>query len=134
MSVFVDTSALLAVADADDQFHHSAQETWVQLLDGGDRLVTTNYVALETTALFQRRLGLAAVRILNQAILPVVEMLWISKAIHDVAVSTLLSANRRQLSLVDLTSFAVMRGHVVESAFTFDRHFAQQGFSIFGNL
>ena len=61
MSVFVDTSALYAVLDADDGKHSPACAEWQRLLLNSS-LVTTNYVLVETTALLQHRLGVEAVR------------------------------------------------------------------------
>jgi predicted nucleic acid-binding protein len=37
-------------------------------------------------------------------------------------------AHRRGLSLVDCTSFAIMRRQAITRAFHFDRHFQEQGF------
>jgi predicted nucleic acid-binding protein len=42
--------------------------------------------------------------------------------------SALLTANRRQLSLVDCVSFEMMRRLGIKTAFTYDRHFSEQGF------
>lgn len=47
---------------------------------------------------------------------------------HGVAVTALLTAGKRQLSLVDCSSFEAMRRLGITSAFAFDRHFAEQGF------
>jgi predicted nucleic acid-binding protein len=37
-------------------------------------------------------------------------------------------AGQRDLSLVDFVSFELMRREGIRTAFTFDRHFAEQGF------
>jgi predicted nucleic acid-binding protein len=42
----------------------------------------------------------------------------------------LLAANRLNLSLVDCTSFEIMRQTRLEKVFTFDPHFSEQGFFI----
>ena len=47
---------------------------------------------------------------------------------HRVGIAALLSASRRNLSLVDCVSFEMMRHFGITSAFTFDAHFAEQGF------
>lgn len=128
MTTFADTSALYAVLDADDAFHELAREAWGSLLSADETLVTTNYVLLETFALVQTRLGMDAVRGLSDDLLPVVRTAWVTEEDHRAAVQTLLAADRRELSLVDCTSFLVMRRLGLESAFTFDEAFEDQGF------
>lgn len=130
MSVFVDTSALLAVLDADDRFHPSARAVWYELLDGEFGLVTTNYVVVETFALVGRRLDMAAVRTLDEDVLPVVAIEWTGEAEHRAAVTALLTAGRRDLSLVDCVSFAAMRRLDIRQAFAFDADFEDQGFEV----
>lgn len=128
MMVFVDTSALYAVLDADDRRHAQAREAWADLLTGQTPLVCTNYVLVETFALTQSRLGMDAVRTLQEDIVPVLQVTWIDEARHERAVSAVLTADRRQLSLVDCASFNAMRELGIKTAFAFDDHFAEQGF------
>lgn len=42
--------------------------------------------------------------------------------------TALLAAGRLRLSLIDCASFVLMRRHGIQRAFTFDRHFTEQGF------
>jgi predicted nucleic acid-binding protein len=126
--IFVDTSAFYALLDGDDGEHSRALKLWEGEPPGEGSLVTTNYVVLESMALLQSRLGMPAVRVFHDAILPLVRMEWIDEVIHAQAVSACIAANRRGLSLVDLSSFATMRRLGIRSAFTFDRHFRQYGF------
>ena len=58
MTVFVDTSAFLALLDGDDANNPAAVACFKDLRTEGDRLHTTNYVLLETWALVQARLGI----------------------------------------------------------------------------
>lgn len=53
MSVFVDTSAFLAVLDADDQEHPRAKSVWERLLSDEERLICSSHVLVETFALVQ---------------------------------------------------------------------------------
>ena len=73
MNVFVDTSALYALLDRDDQNHASAAAIWSDLIGRSASLVCTNYVLVEAFALVQHRLGMDAVRTLENDILAVVE-------------------------------------------------------------
>ena len=128
--VFVDTSAFYAVLDADDEVHAQAGTAWRELIQAGVPLVTSNYVCVETTALVQARLGMDAVRALFNDLLPVVTIVAVDEAHHTNAVATLLGVNRRDLSLVDCSSFAMMHQRGITGAFAYDRHFAQQGFRL----
>jgi len=128
MRIFVDTSAFLAIIDGDDHFHPLALRFWEQQLSGSAVLLTSNYVVLETTALIQNRLGLEAVSVFHEEVLPVIYQEWINPDLHQKAVMALLAARRRDVSLVDYTSFVLMRHLGIRTAFTFDLHFAEQGF------
>ena len=129
MSVYVDTSAFYAVLDADDRNHPAAREIWVNLLNTGEQLLCSNYVLVECFALVQHRLGLAAVRALQEDVVPVLSLRWVAETVHGAGLSALLTAGRERLSLVDCTSFELMRRLGVRTAFTFDRHFHEQGFA-----
>ncbi|HUI58554.1 MAG TPA: PIN domain-containing protein [Bryobacteraceae bacterium] len=128
MSVFVDTSALYAVFDHDDANHSRAKAVWAEWLHEDTVLVTNNYVLVETTALLQHRLGVAAVRALHEDVVPVLQVDWVSEEQHRTGAEAMLAAARRKLSLVDCVSFQTMRRHGLRIAFCFDAHFREQGF------
>ena len=129
MAVFADTSALYAVLDADDANHGKAAAEWRRLLEAGEPLVTTNYVLVETAALVQHRLGMEALRVLQQDAAPVIGVKWIDERAHEAGVAAVLAAGRRGLSLVDCASFGAMRHLGIREVFAFDPDFAEQGFS-----
>ena len=128
MSVFADTSGLYAVFDRNDANHSKSKAIWAGWLREGEALVTNNYVLLETTALLQHRLGIAAVRAFYEDVAPVLQVDWVSEEQHRAGVGAMLAAARRKLSLVDCVSFQTMRHHGLRSAFCFDAHFREQGF------
>lgn len=130
MRTFVDTSAFLAVLDADDAQHPHASRVWRDLVGGENMLLTTSYVLVETFALVQARLGLAATRLLNEDVVPILHVTWVDEELHRTATTALLIAQRRNLSLVDCVSFGAMRRLRAERAFVFDRHFGEQGFAM----
>lgn len=127
MTTFVDTSAMYALLDDDDLNHKAADETF-RFVFQGEPLVTHNYVVLESAAVVQRRLGSGAVRDLFDRLLPLIEIVWVDEAVHRTAATSLLAAEKRQISLVDWTSFQVMRTRGIDKVFTFDGDFARQGF------
>lgn len=79
MSVFIDTSALLAVLDADDKHHKKAKDIWIKLISEEEAIICSNYVLVETFALVQNRLGLEAVRALQEDILPMIMAEWVDE-------------------------------------------------------
>jgi predicted nucleic acid-binding protein len=130
MNAYIDTSAFLAVLDAADRVHPSARKTWEGLLAPDVRLYTNNYVLVETLALIQRKLGLSVIRVFEEDVLPVISVVWVDEAAHKAAMSALLAASRRELSLVDCASFETMRKLGLRTVFSFDRHFGEQGFEL----
>jgi len=101
MSTFVDTSAFFGVLDTDDEHHDPAVGLWTSVVAGGEPLVTTSYVLLETCALVQRRLGIGVLRRFCEEIVPILDVEWVGRDQHDAAVTALLAAGRKGLSLVD---------------------------------
>lgn len=128
--VFVDTSAFLSVLSSTDREHLKARDIWLRILSSDDELVTSNYVLVETTAILQNRLGLDAVRVFEQEVVPAMRVEWIDQATHGTAISAVLASGRRKLSLVDCTSFEILRRLGIEQVFAFDPHFAEQGFTV----
>ena len=128
MSIFIDTSGFIAVLDKDDASHAEAARTWMDILTSEEDLLTTNYVLVETCALVQNRLGLAAIKVFQGDIVPALRIEWIDQAVHQAAMGIMLSAVRKKLSLVDCVSFETMRLLGVTTAFTLDKHFKEQGF------
>jgi uncharacterized protein len=128
LSLFVDTSAILAILNAADQKHARAGSTYRNLLETAEPLISTNYIILETVALLQSRLGISAVVTFQKDILPTLDVEWLTKESHEAAMTALLTASRRKLSLVDCTSFLTMRKRGLSRVFAFDAHFAEHGF------
>lgn len=130
MNVFIDTAAFLAILNADDLYHPSAMLAWDEILSSESTLFSSNYVLLETTAILQHRFGIEAVRLFENDIRPIIEITWVDDALHKQGMSALLVANRRNLSLVDCTSFEIIRQFGLDEVFTFDPHFREQGFNV----
>lgn len=73
MRVFVDTSAFLAIMNADDQYHAQARGIFQHLIETTSWMTTTNYVVVETVAILQARKGLEPVRDLIDNLLPMID-------------------------------------------------------------
>jgi predicted nucleic acid-binding protein len=121
VTLFVDSSAFYAASDRSEKHNVRAKV----ILEGDERLVTTDHVLVETCLLLQRRLGgrvsdgfwaairegVAIVELVGSADL---EVAWsIGEAFPD-----------QGFSIVDRTSFAVMQRLGVHRAASFDDDFA----------
>jgi predicted nucleic acid-binding protein len=134
MSIFIDTSAFLALLNKDDHFHQIAKRTWEEINLSEEYLICSNYVIVETISLLQKRFGIDALRIFENEVRPVIEIIWINQPIHHAGMVVILTTNHRKLSLVDCTSFEVLRTLQIEKVFTFDPHFSEQGFNTIPEL
>lgn len=121
MSLFVDTSIWYAAADSGDAGNRRAKA----ILQAGKTLVTSDHVLVETWTLLRYRVGRRAA-----------ERFWDGMrsgvaALEPVGVADLEAAwqmglvwKDQDFSLVDRTSFAVMRRLGIERAASLDEHFA----------
>jgi uncharacterized protein len=128
--IYVDTSAFLALINSANRRHDQAMQTWKNLIEEEQQLICNNYVLVESIALIEQRVGLSAVSILHNDILPFVKVDWLDETQHNAIVKAVLKTNRHQISLVDNSSFDTMRRYEVETAFAFDSHFPEQGFEV----
>ena len=85
---------------------------------------------VESGALVQRRLGMAAARQLHDDLIPVLSVVWVDGVLHKRAVSAMLAAARRDVSLVDWTSFELMRARGIDHALAFDSDFDDRGYGV----
>ena len=131
MMVFIDTSAFYAILSRSDSAHHAAATRWKTIVTGTSfSPVTSNYVAVETIALLHNRLGVGAVEAFTCNIIPIINMRWVDEAIHNAGVAAILAGGNNGPSLVDTTSFAMMKAYGITRALAYDRHFFAQGFTI----
>lgn len=125
-TVFVDTSAFLAVLDATDSFHADALAAFRRAATENWRLVTSNYVVHETWALLQNRLGWEAVDAFLDRLLSRCEMVWVNEPLHGLGAARCRQARQRRLSLTDCISFELMKQRGLTEAIASDEHFARE--------
>jgi len=126
--VFVDTSALYALLDADDDEHDRAVRGRHAV--GDDALITHGYVVAETISLVRRRLGAAAaVRVIDE-LLPALDIVDVDGDLREAASQAFRAAAGSSISFVDQTSFVFMRRQEIVRAWTLDADFATAGFEL----
>ncbi|MBI2321383.1 MAG: PIN domain-containing protein [Chloroflexi bacterium] len=129
--IFVDTSAIYALANRLDLRHALATERFRSLLDSGERLLTHSYVLVEAISLLQRRLGVAAALTAAEGT-DAFEVAWVDRELHAEALRRLAASAARRVSFVDQVSFAAMRRYGVTTALAFDQDFVVEGFRLYG--
>ena len=124
-AVLWDSSAVLALLDADDSDHEAAKRTAHAIANEARPSFMTNHLEVETHALLLRKLGrTVALEWLLRGRMPVVR---VSPREERRARELLASYEDKDWSLCDALSFAVIEARGVEAAFSFDRHFRQFG-------
>ena len=130
MNVFADTAGLFALLVRNDYMHIRAKENFAYFAENRVQLLTSSFVLVETNALLQRRIGLPPVHDLHSRILPLMEVIWVDNQWYGRAMQRFQAQGQRDLSLVDCLSFEIMETRNITVAFTFDRHFEENGFTI----
>ncbi len=129
--VFVDTSALAALADRRDHNHQAAADFVRGLPRAAGRLVTTNYVLDETFTLLRHTIGLAHTVAFGEALMQsrLYTIVQVDPRVQRLAWEWFKRYTDKDFSFTDCTSFVVMKAMCIEEAFAFDRHFVQAGFA-----
>jgi predicted nucleic acid-binding protein len=128
--IFLDTSAIYALADKADPNHVTAYGKFADALKSGEAFLLHNYILLESAALLQARLGVSsALLFLKDSKSFDVE--WVDLDLHEEAEKELERIGKRGISLVDCTSFIVMKRRGVRRVLAFDPDFRDQGFLIY---
>ena len=125
--MFLDTSGLFAVADANEHRHTHA----AQLFDTSPRSLTHSYVLAEFIALSRARKfplheAISFLRRIQETSL--IRVIWVDRSLHEDALSLLENRLDKNYSLCDAVSFVLMKKHRIHDALTTDHHFEQEGF------
>ena len=130
MSVFADTSALYPLLVRTEVEHAVVRAAFEQLLDGGRPIWTTSFVLVETMALLQYRIGIAAARDFDEDIVPILHVYWVDEALYRRGTDRLWREDRRKLSLVDCIGMELMTQKGITMALAVDSHFEEAGFDL----
>ena len=126
----MDSSAILALLNRRDRSHASAREILRLARERDTQFLMSNFLVAETFGLILVRLDARTARAwLGANTVPVEPVLLDDeRRARDVV----LQYSDKDFSYVDGTSFALMERLRLDTAFTFDHHFAQFGFQPLG--
>jgi predicted nucleic acid-binding protein len=131
-SVFVDTSAWIALINKSDVFHLKAKTIRDVLVKDDRQCLVTDYVVVEiANSLSRIPWRSSAIQLINSIYASEnINVLEIDKDIYVEAWKLYSERIDKEWSLTDCTSFVVMNRNGIAEAFTNDRHFEQAGFKI----
>ena len=128
--IFLDTSAIYALADKSDANHADAFRKFDLALKTGENFLLHNYVLLESATLLLTRLGIhSALTFLRDA--KAFDTEWVDPSLHQEALRIFEKNGGNGISLVDCMSIVVMRRRGVKKILAFDSDFQDQGFTIY---
>jgi predicted nucleic acid-binding protein len=121
MSLFVDTSIWYAAADASDRSNARSKA----ILKSGETLVTSDHVLIETWTLLHHELDRKAVERFWEGLRSGIAAIeTVTLADLEIAWDMGVSWRDQYFSIVDRTSFAVMRRLGISRVASLDAHFA----------
>lgn len=125
--LYADTSFLYAWTVEDDPNHGRALQTG---MERNPQISFTSYVLAETMSLLTKRRGKPQAMTMGSRLLasPQAHLIYPTRSDFATAWDLFAQYPDWDFDLVDAISFAVMRREGIETALTFDRHFAQMGF------
>jgi uncharacterized protein len=126
VTLFVDSSGILALVDRDDPSHPGVAEAFA--LGRSEALSTHAYVIVETLAVARRRFGPAVAADLIDRVIPALDVVPVDADLHAASVAAFRDTVESSVSLVDRTSFAFMRREGIERAIALDADFRTAGF------
>lgn len=131
-SVFVDTSAFVAMRNESEAEHGRARAALSELLAEGAALFTSNYVFAETYTALMVRVGRAEAIEWGCRFRAggAIDLVRLDRATEERAWEILESHDDKRWSYVDATSFALIERDGGAEAFAFDSHFSQRGLRV----
>jgi predicted nucleic acid-binding protein len=126
VTLFVDTSGILALIDRDDPAHAGVVEAFA--LGRSEPLATHAYVVVETLAVARRRFGAVVAADIVDHVLPALDVAVVDADLHADAIADFRGVVETSVSLVDRTSFAFMRREGIDRAIALDADFRTAGF------
>jgi uncharacterized protein len=131
-SVFIDTSAFVALRNAAEAEHEPARAALAELLADGVALFTSNYVFAETYTALMVRVGRGEAIEWGRRFRAggAVELVRADEEIETDAWRILDGHEDKLWSYVDATSFALIEREGNGEAFAFDAHFGQRGLRV----
>ena len=130
MKIFLDTGAFIAAADDTDHYHLPAVK-FITSDFTRYQPVTSNFVLCETLNFLRNRAGYQAAVTFREKLVEknAISIVTVNPLLEEQAWKIFKKYKDKDFSFTDCTSFAIMKALHIHTAFTFDSHFSQFGFT-----
>lgn len=130
-SLFVDSSALVALGDDTDDHYKKADRFFRNQL-GATRFITSDFVLDETLTLLSRRIGATNAVAFAQGLLAsrAYRVYYVDAALLAMSLDFLVKYADKGVSFTDATTMAFVRTQRIPKVFTFDSDFRKSGFDV----
>lgn len=131
-SVFIDTSAFVALRNSSEAEHERARLALAGLISEGVALFTSNYVFAETYTALMVRVGRGEAIEWGRRFRDggAIDLVHLDRPTEERAWEILELYDDKRWSYVDATSFALLERGGESDAFAFDAHFSQRGLQV----
>jgi uncharacterized protein len=131
-SVFIDTSAFVALRNSSEAEHERARTALARLISDGVALFTSNYVFAETYTALMVRVGRGEAIEWGRRFRDggAIDLVHLDRTTEEKAWEILERHDDKRWSYVDATSFALIERDGGSEALAFDAHFVQRGLQV----
>ncbi len=133
ISIFIDTSAFIALYLSDDDFHNKAIKILEKIHKQQISLMASNFILDEVytflRAKINRKTAVKFAEFLAENT-DILKIIRVTVADEQQAFKYFKKLDGRGVSFTDCTSFALMKRLKIKTVFTFDKDFAKPGFKL----
>jgi predicted nucleic acid-binding protein len=135
MTVFIDTSAWIAIVDKDQRYHDSAQEYFKHLLEKNAKIITNNIVIDEAITWLKENKGSEVassfLSIIDESVITInLRVDWISRRVRKLSLNQYLKSKDTMLQLSDNYKLETLRRKNADLVFTYNDSFRGFGFPV----
>lgn len=131
--LFIDADAFIAIADTNDSNHVHAIELQKRIDHSDIRLYTSQYAIGEAITVISQHGGLQLAILAGTAILTGNITIPNTTQVHmKYALSRMAEQTSKNSRLTDMINMALMDELKIDTIFSFDKHYAQNGYQLLG--
>ncbi len=131
--LFLDADAVVALARIDDSNHAKAVKLQKLINGNAIKIYTSNFVVGEVVTVLSQRSGIdIAVKVGEQMMAGDITIICISKEQMENALQKFSKQTSKNSRFTDMANMVLMDGFNVDTIFSFDNHYPQNGYKLLG--